>query len=80
MKNRQPFSLVVDRFENGSAVLTTADGTLTVPRDLLPDKCKEGDVLGVDFFYQKDEKLRRENIARALLSEILGSKNNGNNA
>jgi hypothetical protein len=80
MKNRQPFSLVVDRFENGSAVLTTADGTLVVPRDALPDKCQEGDVLGVDFFYLKDEKLRRENIARALLAEILGPKDNGSAA
>lgn len=76
MKNRQPFSLVVDRFENGSAVLTSPGGTLVVPRDLLPDKCQEGDVLGVDLFYLKDEKLRRENIARALLAEILGPKNN----
>jgi len=75
MKNRQPFSLVVDRFENGHAVLTTPGGQLTVPRDLLPDKCQEGDVLGLDLFYHKDEKKRRENIARALLQEILGVKN-----
>lgn len=75
MKSRQPFALVVDRFENGHAVLSVGSYHLSVPRDLLPDKCREGDVLGVDFFYLKDEKKRRENIARALLEEILSSRN-----
>ncbi len=74
MKKRQPFSLVVDRFENGHAVLLCGDSAVSVPRELLPDKCREGDVLGVDFYYLKDEKARRENIARALLSEILGPR------
>jgi hypothetical protein len=74
MKNRQPFSLVVDRFENGSAVLSASDGTFSVPRELLPPQCREGDVLGVELFYRKDEKKRRENIARALLEEILTPK------
>lgn len=74
MKKRQPFSLVVDRFENGSAVLLVGSLEVAVPRDLLPDKCREGDLLGVDFYYLRDEKKRRENIARALLEEILRPK------
>lgn len=75
MKSRQPFALVVDRFENGHAILSVGGQQLSVPRDLLPDKCREGDVLGIDLFYLKDEKKRRENIARALLEEILDSRN-----
>ncbi len=74
MIKRQPFSWVVDRFENGHAVLANQQGEVVVPRELMPDKCKEGDVLGAEFFYLKNEKMRRENIARALLEEILGSK------
>jgi len=37
----------------------------------LPKKLKEGDVVTAEFFLLKDEKKRRENIARALLEEIL---------
>ncbi len=80
MKNRQPFSLVVDRFENGSAVLISPGGTVIVPRDLLPPDSREGDVLGIDLFYLRNEKKRRENIARALLDEILNSKNGRSSA
>lgn len=79
MGERQPFHWVVDRFENGTAILQSRHGDAVVPRALLPDKCKEGDVLTAEFFYAKDEKKRRENIARALLEEILG-KSHGSNA
>jgi hypothetical protein len=63
---------VVDRFENGTAVLSSPHGDTIVPRALLPENCKEGDVLTAEFFHLKHEKKRRENIARALLEEILG--------
>jgi hypothetical protein len=74
MQAAQPFSWVVDRFENGSAILTSTKGQAVVPRALLPEGCKEGDVLTAEFFHLKNEKKRRENIARALLEEILGSE------
>lgn len=71
MSERQPFAWVVDRFENGHAVLSSQKGETVVPRAIIPDHVKEGDVLTAEFFLLKDEKARRENIARALLKEIL---------
>lgn len=67
-------SWVVDRFENGQAVLIRAnEPDLVIPRSSLPKNVKEGDAVSADFFLLKHEKKRRENIARALLEEILGS-------
>jgi hypothetical protein len=40
----------------------------------LPEAAKEGDVLTAEFYFVKDEKRRRENIARALLEEIIGKQ------
>ena len=69
----KPLVWVIDRFENGCAVLKSGGKELTVPRSQLPEKVKEGDVLTAEFYLLKDEKIRRENLARALLEEILGS-------
>lgn len=64
----------VDRFENGQAILIRhSEPDLIIPRSALPKNIKEGDVVTADFFLLKDEKRRRENIARALLKEILGN-------
>ncbi len=73
MSPRQPFSWVVDRFENGHAVLSSELGNVIVPRHLLGEDVREGDVVTAEFYLLKHEKKRRENIARALLEEILGS-------
>lgn len=74
MVERQPFHWVVDRFENGHAVLSSPKGEAIVPRSMMPSSCKEGDVLTAEFFLLKNEKRRRENVARALLEEILGNE------
>lgn len=74
MVERQPFQWVVDRFENGQAVLRSPKGETIVPRSMMPDKCQEGDILTAEFFHLKHEKKRRENIARALLEEIMGGE------
>jgi hypothetical protein len=60
------------RFENGCAVLESQGKELLVSRSQVPDTCKEGDVLTAEFYLLKDEKKRKENLARALLEEILG--------
>jgi hypothetical protein len=38
-------SLIIDRFEDNFAVIEHAGGTFTIPRELLPARAKEGDVL-----------------------------------
>lgn len=72
MTPRQPLHWTVDRFENGYAVLIANKQEWLVPRVQIPASCKEGDILTAEFYLQKDEKKRKENIARAVLAEILG--------
>lgn len=69
----KPIHWVVDRFENGCGVLKHNGDELKIPRAQLPESVKEGDVLTAEFYLAKDEKKRRENIAKALLEEIIGS-------
>lgn len=66
-------SWIVDRLENGAAVLVSGQEQVIVPRLQLPEKVKEGDELTAEFYHLKDAAKRRESIARALLEEILGS-------
>lgn len=74
MTPQAPLHWVVDRFENGVAVLVCRGKELQVPKVQLPKNTKEGDVIAADFYLAKDERARRENIARALLEEILGKE------
>jgi hypothetical protein len=63
---------VIDRFERGRAVLRFADGQeLIIAKRNLPAHIHEGSVLICEFFLQKDAEVRREQIARYLLQEIL---------
>lgn len=73
MAPQKPIYWVIDRLENGTAVLKNNGEELSVPRIQLPEKVKEGDVLTAEFYLAKDEKVRKENLAKALLEEILGS-------
>lgn len=69
----KPIHWVVDRFENGCGVLKNQGEELKIPRAQLPGNLKEGDVVTAEFYLAKDEKARRENLARTLLEEIIGS-------
>jgi hypothetical protein len=74
MTPQKPLRWTVERFENGFAVLKEGGYEWRIPRSQVPKDAKEGDVLAAEFYYAKDEKLRHENIARALLEEILGKE------
>lgn len=64
----------LDRFERGQAVLRFADGQeLIISKKSLPKKIKEGSVLHLEFFRAEDAEQRKEQMARYLLKEILGS-------
>ncbi len=63
---------VLDRFEQGRAVLRFPDGQeLVLPKRYLPSKIKEGSVLLCEFYRAEAAETRREHIARYLLEEIL---------
>jgi len=72
MTPKSPLSWKLIRFENGSAILESSTSKLVIPRTQLPDNCQDGDILTAEFYLLKDDKKRKENIARALLEEILG--------
>lgn len=72
MTPRESLVWVIDRFENGYAVLISDKKEWLVPRTQIPPQAKEGDILAAEFYLQKDEKARRENLAKQLLEEILG--------
>lgn len=62
---------IVDRLENSHAVLVWQKQTISVPKRFLPLGVKEGDALSQELYFQRDEKKRRENLARAILEEML---------
>ena len=74
MKYTSPKTWVVDRFENGQAVLASGKEKMMVARGQLFGEIKEGDIVTAEFYLLKDEKPRRENLAKALLEEILGKE------
>lgn len=74
MKPKEPKSWVVDRFENGHAVLNGNGEEILIPRTQIPENVKEGDVVTAEFYLLKDERKRRENLAKSLLEEILGKE------
>lgn len=65
---------VVDRFENGNAVIETEDGQRILwPRKDLPDsiKIKEGEVVKLHLSTDAKETQDREEAVKALLNQIL---------
>ena len=74
MKPIEPISWIVSSFENGSAILKNNGQKLVIPRSQIPKTVKEGDVLTAEFYLLKDEKARKENLAKSLLEEILGKE------
>lgn len=66
--------LVVDRFEEGKAVLVGERGVeIITPKRLIPKTCNEGDVIHLTFASDEAETSRREQTAKELLNEILKS-------
>ncbi len=70
----KPIHFVVEGFENGQAVLKVGEARVRVSRSQLPENAKTGDVLAADFYFAHDAKKRQENLAKALLEEILEEK------
>ncbi len=78
-KNTDPLTCTLDRFENGQAVLIFQysplnRAELVLPRRYLPKKAKEGDIMHVDFYLEKDAAERQKNLAGKILEEILNGE------
>ncbi|MEW6724902.1 MAG: DUF3006 domain-containing protein [Bacillota bacterium] len=59
-------SVVIDHFEGDWVVLELERVTLQVPRALVPEEAREGDVLVMTSQIDSDETLRRRDIATEL--------------
>ncbi len=71
-KSSVPLTATIDHFENGLAVLEfDHNQTLTIPKKYLPKSASEGDVVQIEFLTDALATKRRENLARAMLEEIL---------
>lgn len=67
-----PPTVTVDRFEGNHAVLLfPGNQQVSVPRRFISKDAKEGDSLTVDFLTSEQQAKRQENLARAILEEIL---------
>ncbi|MCL5795418.1 MAG: DUF3006 domain-containing protein [Patescibacteria group bacterium] len=78
-KNIEPLICTLDRFENGQAVLIfqyspSCKSELIMPRRYLPKKAKEGDIMHLDFYLEKEAAERQKNIASKILEEILNGE------
>lgn len=65
----------VKRLAGAWVILADVHGNeFSVPRGLIPAHVKIGDLVTAEFYLLKDKQKRQENLARAVLEEILGSR------
>lgn len=73
--NNSKLVAIVDRFEDGRAVLKFSDNQeLTISKKFLHPNAKQGDAINLEFLTNEEETRRRENLARAILKEIVEGK------
>lgn len=69
--NSNELCFILDRFEGTKAVLLYEGQELLVPRRMVDKDAKEGDVIFTELISEKKMTERRENLAKAVLKEIL---------
>ena len=62
---------ILERFEGSKALLRFGNQQIIIPKRCLARDVQEGDVLHGEFITDKALTKRRENLARAILEEIL---------
>jgi hypothetical protein len=62
--------VIIDRFEEDWAVLEYEGIVFNVPRALLPDDAKEGDVINIILEINRQETHKRREIIRKLEDEL----------
>jgi len=71
-RDHTPLTITIDRFEGHHAVLLfPGNQVVSLPRRFIPKDAKEGDALTVDFLTNDQATKRQQNLARAVLEEIL---------
>ena len=70
------FSATIDRFEGDYAILRTEDKLeIQLPKSKLPKETREGSLVRFELYLDQRATQRKEEIAKAILNEILKSQN-----
>lgn len=69
--NSNELCFILDRVEGTKAVLLYEGQELIVPRRMLDREVQEGDAIFTELVCEKKMVMRRENLAKAILKEIL---------
>lgn len=59
--------LIIDRFEGDWAIIECEHGTFTLPKSLLPEGAKEGDVIELSVSVDEKATVQQRRKARSLL-------------
>lgn len=63
--------VIIDRFEGDFAVCEKEDRTMVdIPKEILPEKAKEGDVLIISISIDSEETEKRKKIVEDLTKDI----------
>lgn len=62
--------LVIDRFENGWAVIEYNGKTFNFPRELIPYDAREGDVLKMDVSVDHEATRKRFKLIKGLADDL----------
>ena len=65
----------VDRFEGDFAVLSVESRSLDIPKKIIPEGTKEGNIIYIAITNDKEETKSQEELARNLLNEVLKEGN-----
>lgn len=63
--------LIIDRFEEEWAIVEFGDKTFKLPKEILPPKVKEGDVLNLNFTLDKTATAKQLSRNQELLNELM---------
>lgn len=68
------FSATIDRFEDDYAILRTEDKLeIQMPKSKIPKEAHEGSIIRFELFSDEEGTKRKEEVAKAILNEILKS-------
>lgn len=63
--------VTLDRFEGDFAVVLVGSENLNIPKKMMPEDSKEGDVVYITISSDNTETENQEELARSILNEVL---------
>jgi len=61
----------IDRFEGDFAVVSVDSESLDIPKAMLPESAREGDIVYITITKDGEETKSQEELARNILNEVL---------